>query len=229
MGGAPLSQVLGAPPIAAYFFNYSSNFVKKSDSMLDYISGHIAELGPTRLVIDNQGLGYSLEISLQTYEALEGKTEATIYIQSQINQRDGTQVDYGFAGKEERELFRLITGVSGMGAASARMILSSLTANELREAILSENVNALKSVKGIGLKSAQRMILELKDKIVKGDSASSEVLFASESNAAADEASSALQMLGFSKPNVNKAIQAILKANPKASVEQIIKSALQML
>lgn len=197
--------------------------------MLDYISGHIAELGPTRLVIDNQGLGYSLEISLQTYEALEGKTEATIYIQSQINQRDGTQVDYGFAGKEERELFRLITGVSGMGAASARMILSSLTANELREAILSENVNALKSVKGIGLKSAQRMILELKDKIVKGDSASSEVLFASESNAAADEASSALQMLGFSKPNVNKAIQAILKANPKASVEQIIKSALQML
>jgi Holliday junction DNA helicase RuvA len=197
--------------------------------MLDYISGRIAELGPTRLVIDNQGLGYSLEISLQTYEALEGKTEATIYIQSQINQRDGTQVDYGFAGKEERELFRLITGVSGMGAASARMILSSLTANELREAILSENVNALKSVKGIGLKSAQRMILELKDKIVKGDSASSEVLFASESNAAADEASSALQMLGFSKPNVNKAIQAILKANPKASVEQIIKSALQML
>ncbi len=186
-------------------------------------------MGPTRLVIDNQGLGYSLEISLQTYEALEGKTEATIYIQSQINQRDGTQVDYGFAGKEERELFRLITGVSGMGAASARMILSSLTANELREAILSENVNALKSVKGIGLKSAQRMILELKDKIVKGDSASSEVLFASESNAAADEASSALQMLGFSKPNVNKAIQAILKANPKASVEQIIKSALQML
>lgn len=229
MGGAPLSQVLGAPPITAYFFNYSSNFVKKSDSMLDYISGRIAELGPTRLVIDNQGLGYSLEISLQTYEALEGKTEATIYIQSQINQRDGTQVDYGFAGKEERELFRLITGVSGMGAASARMILSSLTANELREAILSENVNALKSVKGIGLKSAQRMILELKDKIVKGDSASSEVLFASESNAAADEASSALQMLGFSKPNVNKAIQAILKANPKASVEQIIKSALQML
>lgn len=229
MGGAPKTWDNGAPPITAYFFNYSSNFVKKSDSMLDYISGRIAELGPTRLVIDNQGLGYSLEISLQTYEALEGKTEATIYIQSQINQRDGTQVDYGFAGKEERELFRLITGVSGMGAASARMILSSLTANELREAILSENVNALKSVKGIGLKSAQRMILELKDKIVKGDSASSEVLFASESNAAADEASSALQMLGFSKPNVNKAIQAILKANPKASVEQIIKSALQML
>ena len=197
--------------------------------MLEYVSGRIAELTPIRIVVDNNGLGYCLEISLQTYEALEGKTEATIYNQSQVNQRDGTQVDYGFAGKEERELFRLITGVSGMGAASARMILSSLTADELRDAILSENVSALKSVKGIGLKSAQRMILELKDKIVKGDGASSEALFQSDKNAAADEAASALQMLGFSKPNINKAIQAILKANPRASVEQIIKSALQML
>ena len=197
--------------------------------MLDYISGQIAELTPTRIVVDNHGLGYSLEISLQTYEALDGKREATIYIQSQLNPRDGTQVDYGFAGKEERELFRLITGVSGMGAASARMILSSLTSAELEEAIISENVNALKSVKGIGLKSAQRMILELKDKIVKGDGASSEVLFQAESNAAADEAASALQMLGFTKANIQKAIQSILKANPRATVEQIIKSALQML
>ena len=172
--------------------------------MLDYISGRIAELSPTRMVIDNQGLGYSLEISLQTYEALEGKKDATIYIQSQLNQRDGTQVDYGFAGKEERELFRLITGVSGMGAASARMILSSLTAAELQDAILSENVTVLKSVKGIGLKSAQRMILELKDKIVKGEGASSEVLFQADSNAAADEAASALQMLGFTKANIQK-------------------------
>lgn len=197
--------------------------------MLDYISGRIAELSPTRMVIDNQGLGYSLEISLQTYEALEGKKEAVVYIQTQLNPRDGTQVDYGFAGKEERELFRLITGVSGMGAASARMILSSLTAAELQQAILSENVNALKSVKGIGLKSAQRMILELKDKIVKGEAASSDALFQTETNAAADEAASALQMLGFTKANIQKAIQTILKANPRASVEQIIKSALQIL
>lgn len=197
--------------------------------MIDYISGKIAELSPTRLVVDNQGIGYSLEISLQTYEALEGKREATVYVQTQMNQRDGVAVDYGFASKDERELFRLITGVSGMGAASARMMLSSMTSAELREAIISENVNALKSVKGIGLKSAQRIILELKDKIVKGDGAGSEVLFATETNAAADEAASALQMLGFTKANVNKAIQAILKANPRASVEQIIKSALQML
>lgn len=197
--------------------------------MLDYISGRIAELSPTRMVIDNHGLGYSLEISLQTYEALEGKKETVVYIQTQLNPRDGTQVDYGFAGKEERELFRLITGVSGMGAASARMILSSLTAAELQEAILSENVNALKSIKGIGLKSAQRMILELKDKIVKGEAASSDALFQTETNAAADEATSALQMLGFTKANIQKAIQTILKANPRASVEQIIKSALQIL
>ena len=197
--------------------------------MLDYISGRIAELTPTRIVVDNNGLGYSIEISLQTYEALEGKSEAIIYIQTQINQRDGISVDYGFAGKEERDLFRLITGVSGMGAASARMILSSMTSEELREAILSENVSALKSVKGIGLKSAQRIILELKDKIVKGEGASSEALFQTETNSAADEAASALQMLGFTKANVTKAIQAILKANPRASVEQIIKSALQML
>lgn len=197
--------------------------------MLDYIAGKVAELGPTRVVIDNQGLGYSMEISLQTYEALEGKREATVYIQTQLNQRDGTQIDYGFASKDERELFRLITGVSGMGAASARMILSSMTSKELEDAILSENVNALKSIKGIGLKSAQRMILELKDKIVKGEGVSSDALFQADTNAAADEAASALQMLGFTKANIQKAIQAILKANPRASVEQIIKSALQML
>ena len=116
-----------------------------------------------------------------------------------------------------------------MGAASARMVLSSLSAEELRNAILSEDVNRLKSVKGIGLKTAQRMVLELQDKIVKGDAASAQQLFKSDSNAAAEEAATALQMLGFSKPNINKAIQAILKENPGASVEQIIKAALQRL
>lgn len=197
--------------------------------MIDYISGKIAELTPTRVVIDNQGIGYGIEISLQTYSALENKKESTVFIQSQVNQREGTEVEYGFATKDERDLFRLITSVSGMGAASARMILSSLTANELREAILAENVNLIKSIKGIGLKTAQRIILELKDKIVKGGESSNEILFQTETNAAAEEATSALQMLGFSKPNIQKAIQAILKANPAASVEQIIKSALKIL
>ena len=197
--------------------------------MIDYISGKIAELSPTQVVIDNQGIGHIMEVSLQTYHALGNKTEGKIYVQSQVNQRDGTQIDYGFATKGERDLFRMITGVSGMGAASARMILSSLSADEFREAILSENVNTLKSIKGIGLKSAQRMVLELKDKMVKGEGNGSDLLFTAESNSNIEEATSALQMLGFSKPNIQKAVQNIIKANPKASVEQIIKSALQML
>lgn len=197
--------------------------------MTEYISGRVAELSPTYVVVDNNGIGYFLEISLQTYEQLEGKKEATVFVQSQLNQRDGTQVDYGFATKDERLLFRMITGVSGMGAASARMILSSMTSAEFRESVLAENVNSLKSIKGIGLKTAQRIILELKDKFVKGDGVSSDALFTAESNAAAEEATSALQMLGFTKPNIQKAIQSILKANPRATVEQIIKSALQML
>lgn len=197
--------------------------------MVEYISGKIKELTPTAVVVDNQGIGYYLEISLQTYDVLNGKAEGTIYVQKQFNQRDGIEVDYGFATKEERELFRQITSVSGMGAASARMILSSLSAEELRQAILSEDVNRLKSVKGIGLKSAQRMILELKDKIFKGEEASADILFRSESNAAAEEASTALLMLGFTKPNIAKAVQKILKENPGAKVEDIIKAALKML
>ena len=152
-----------------------------------------------------------------------------MYIQRQVNPRDGSEVDYGFATRDERELFRQITSVSGMGAASARMVLSSLSAEELRTAILSEDVNRLKGVKGIGLKTAQRMVLELKDKIIKGEDAGAAVLFKTDSGAAAEEASTALQMLGFSKPNINKAIQAILKQTPGASVEEIIKAALQRL
>lgn len=197
--------------------------------MIEYISGKIAELTPTMVVVDNNGIGHVLEISLQTYSKLDGKTEAKVYVQSQVNAREGTQVDYGFASKTERELFRMITGVSGMGSASARMILSSMSADEFREVILAENVNALKSVKGIGLKSAQRMILELKDKMIKGEGASSDVLFQSNASETVEEATSALQMLGFAKPNIQKAINQILKANPSASVEQIIKSALHML
>ena len=197
--------------------------------MIDYISGKLVTLTPTMAVIDNQGIGYASEISLRTYDALNGKSEATLYIQRQINPRDGIEVDYGFATPAERELFRQITSVSGMGAASARMVLSSLSPDELRNAILSEDVNRLKGVKGIGLKTAQRMVLELKDKIVKGNGASTELLFKTDSGAAAEEASTALQMLGFSKPNINKAIQAILKQSPSASVEEIIKAALQRL
>ena len=197
--------------------------------MLDYISGNIAELTPTRIVIDNHGMGYGIEISLQSYELLQGKEQVKIYIHEAVNQRDATQVFYGFASKDERALFELIIGVSGIGAASARMILSSISADELREAILSENVAKIKSIKGIGVKSAQRLILELKDKIVKGEGSNVESIFKSDNNTEIDEATSALTMLGFSKPNINKAIQSIVKSHPDAKVEEIIKMALKIL
>ncbi len=200
-----------------------------SCAMIEYISGNIADLSPTRIVIDNHGMGYGLEISLQTYEALRNSKEAKVYALTTVNQRDATEVMYGFATKDERDLFELIIGISGIGAASARMILSAMTADEFREAIISENINKIKSIKGIGLKSAQRMILELKDKIVKGEGASSGVIFQADNNADIEEATSALMMLGFSKPNVNKAIQAVLKKNPNARVEEIIKASLKML
>lgn len=197
--------------------------------MIDYISGKITELNPTEAVVDNQGIGYMVEISLQTYDALDGEKEATIYIHRQVNQRDGQEIDYGFATKEERTLFRSITSVSGMGAASARMILSSLSPAELNEAILSEDINRLKSIKGIGLKSAQRLVLELKDKIEKGESTYFGNAPKSDGGKAADEAATALLNLGFSKPNISKAIQSILKEKPNASLEDIIKTALKML
>ena len=210
--------------------NTKINFTNQNKhTMIDYISGRLTELSPTNAVIENQGIGYIMEISLQTYEELNGKSEATLYIQRQVNQRDGIEIDYGFASKEERNLFRSITSVSGMGASSARMILSALNPEELRSTILSENVTRLKSIKGIGLKSAQRLILELKDKIVKGDGGNFEAILHSQSNADAEEAAIALQNLGFTKPNISKAIQTILKNTPDAKVEDIIKAALKML
>ena len=196
--------------------------------MTDYVSGKIAALSPTQVVVDNHGIGYIFEISLQTFSALEGKAESTVYAQHMPNPRDGSFIDYGFASKEERELFRLITGVSGMGSASARMILSAFTSEEFSQAILAEDVNRLKSVKGLGVKSAQRLILELKDKIVKGEGEVPQELFVA-SNDAMEEAARALVMLGFSKPNVNKALQNILKKEPNAKVEDLIKAALKIL
>ena len=196
--------------------------------MIDYIKGQIIELTPTELILENQGIGYSILISLQTYEAFQLKTQAVAYIHHYI--REDEELFYGFATKDERELFRLLIGVSGIGVASARMMLSTLTSEEIRQAILSENVNKIKSVKGIGLKSAQRLVLELKDKIVKGEgSDSNTVLFKADNSAVVDEATNALVMLGFTKANISKVMPAILKENPNAKVEDIIKAALKRL
>lgn len=197
--------------------------------MIDYISGKIAELTPTRVVLDNSGIGYAIEISLQTYAALESQKEAKVYIYHHIQSSSDVEMFYGFSSKDERSIFELLISVSGVGVNTARVILSSFSADELREAILSENVTAIKSVKGIGLKTAQRMVLELKDKISKGEGAASDVLLVSDRNAVAEEAAAALQMLGFSKPNISKAIQKIVSSNSNIKVEELIKQALQTL
>lgn len=195
--------------------------------MIDYIKGTIVELSPAELILENNGIGYSILISLQTFQALQDKKDATVYIFHYL--REDAELFYGFATKDERELFELLISVSGIGVNSARMMLSSLSAEEIRQAILSEDIARIKSVKGIGVKSAQRLVLELKDKIVKGEGADSTELFGGNRSEIVEEASRALVMLGFAKQAVNKAIQAVLKANPNAKVEQIIKSALQMM
>mgnify|MGYP003308364797 CR=1 FL=1 len=195
--------------------------------MIDYIKGQITELSPTEVIIETYGIGYRILISLQTYEGLNGKKDATVYIHHYL--REDEELYYGFATKDERELFRLLIGVSGIGSSTARMMLSSLTADEIRNAIIAEDINKIKSIKGIGLKSAQRLILELKDKVVKGAGSDNNVLFSSTSNAATEEAVTALVMLGFTKANVTKAVTTVLKENPGASLEEIIKQSLKRL
>lgn len=195
--------------------------------MIDYIKGNIEELTPTEVILDNSGIGYRILISLQTYEGLNGKKDAKVYIHHYL--REDEELYYGFASKDERELFRLLIGVSGIGASTARMMLSSLTSEEIRNAILAEDINKIKSIKGIGLKSAQRLILELKDKVVKGAGADNSVLFSPASNSTAEEATTALVMLGFTKANVNKAVGAVLKEHPNATLEEIIKLGLKRL
>jgi len=195
--------------------------------MIDYIKGNIEELTPTEVILDNSGIGYRILISLQTYEGLNGKKDAKVYIHHYL--REDEELYYGFASKDERELCRLLIGVSGIGASTARMMLSSLTSEEIRNAILAEDINKIKSIKGIGLKSAQRLILELKDNVVKGAGADNSVLFSTASNSTAEEATTALVMLGFTKANVNKAVAAVLKEHPNATLEEIIKLGLKLL
>ena len=195
--------------------------------MIDYIKGKITGLTPTEVILECYGIGYRILISLQTYEGLNGKDDATVYIHHYL--REDEELYYGFSSKDERELFRLLIGVSGIGASTARMMLSSLNSEEIRNAILAEDINKIKSIKGIGLKSAQRLILELKDKVVKGAGTDNSMLFSPTSNTAVDEAVTALVMLGFTKANVNKAVSAVIKEKPSASLEEIIKLALKRL
>lgn len=197
--------------------------------MFDYIKGKIIELNPAETVIECGGFGFDIMISLQTFEALQGKEWATVYLYHYLREDD--EQFYGFATKNERELFKLLISVSGVGVGTARMMLSSLTDEEIRNAIIGEDVNRIKSVKGLGLKSAQRIILELKDKIIKGAGIDSESLIPgmSVNNAVIEEATTALVMLGFSKASVNKVLPEIAKKQPDAKVEDLIKAALKKL
>ncbi len=195
--------------------------------MIDYIKGSLVEITPTDMVVECYGIGYKILISLQTYEALNGRSETTVYIHHYL--REDEELYYGFATKDERELFRLLIGVSGIGASTARMMLSSLTSDEIRNAILAEDINKIKSIKGIGLKSAQRLVLELKDKVVKGAGTDNSALFQTGTSGVTEEAVTALVMLGFTKANVNKAVAAVLKESPGASLEEIIKLSLKRL
>lgn len=195
--------------------------------MYDYIKGEIVEISPTEVILECNGIGYSIMISLQTYDALKESDEAKVYIYHHI--REDEEQFYGFATKNERELFKLLISVSSVGVGSARMMLSSLTDEEIRNAILSEDVRTIKSIKGIGMKTAQRLILDLKDKIVKGAGVEVAEITVPTKNHNIDEATTALLNLGFSKVNINKILPEILKESPDASIETIIREGLKRL
>lgn len=195
--------------------------------MYDYIKGNISEISPTEVIVECCGIGYSIMISLQTYDILKDCSEVKIYIYHYIREDD--EQFYGFATKDERELFKLLISVSGVGVASARMMLSSLSDEEIRNAIMGEDVAKIKSIKGIGLKTAQRLILDLKDKIIKGGGVDKANLIIQESNNNIDEATTALLNLGFTKANISKILPSILKSEPQASIETIIREALKRL
>lgn len=196
--------------------------------MIEYIKGEIVELTPARLILECGGVGYELNISLTTYSAFNGKTTGKLFVYEVI--REDAHLLFGFAERVERELFLLLTSVSGVGPNTARMILSSLPPKELVEAIASKNEAVLTAVKGIGLKTAQRILVDLKNKVKNVEGlAPVEVTEAPSNGAVAEEAVAALVMLGFQKAASQKAVTAILKGSPAMAVEQVIKTALRML
>jgi Holliday junction DNA helicase RuvA len=196
--------------------------------MIDYIKGDLTELNPAYAVIETAGVGYCIHIALPTYSALQGKTSAKLFVYEAI--REDAHVLFGFLTQAERQLFLLLISVSGIGANTARMILSSYSAQEIQEMIATGNVVALNSIKGIGTKTAQRIIVDLKDKIVKVAGMSEQALFNTPENSLIkDEAVAALTMLGFSAAMSQKAVAKILKEQPEMQVELLIKLALKMM
>ena len=197
--------------------------------MYEYISGLVTDLAPTYAVIDAAGVGYYINISLQTYSAIEGEKSARLYVHFVV--REDAQVLYGFATKLERELFRQLISVSGVGGNTARMILSTYSTSELRNIIATENAVLLKNVKGLGLKTAQKIIVELSGKMLElgADRDIAPVVAENQNNGVLDETLAALVMLGFQKGASEKVVKAILNESPSISVEEAVRQALRRL
>jgi len=193
--------------------------------MIAQVQGRLVEKNLTDVVIDCQGVGYFLNISLHTYSQIPDQENIRLYTQLLV--REDAMTLYGFASKEERSVFTLLLSVSGVGASTARTMLSSLTPRQVRDAIVSEDIATIQGVKGIGAKTAQRVILDLKDKIIKlyGEETSGVI----SSNTNRNEALSALETLGYARKIAEKACDAVLKHSPSASVEEIIKLAFKHL
>lgn len=208
--------------------------------MIEYIKGKLTELNPTYAVLEAAGVGYEINIALPTFSALAGQENADVRLFVNEIIREDTHDLYGFFTKGERQLFIMLMTVSGIGANTARMIMSAYSAGEIRQIIATGNSRALAQIKGMGPKTAQRIIVDLKDKVLKidlgdgvsgenGDVAPSDVLFAVEENPVKTEAVSALMMLGFAATASGKAVDKILKADPLMKVEAVIREALKML
>ena len=194
--------------------------------MYDYISGIVTELTASYVVVDNNGVGYFLKISLNTYEEIQNKKDVKLFVHQVL--REDVNDLYGFSSRNEREIFRHLISVSGIGANTARLMLSSLKPDEITTAIIESDVNRIKSVKGIGLKTAQRVIVELKDKVTKsGDESLSFLSGDKQQNI--QEAVSALVALGFNKKQAEKILQKIVKENPDASLEQLVKLGIKLM
>lgn len=194
--------------------------------MYDFIKGSIEEINPTEAVLDCHDIGFKLQISLYTYEKIHTLKSCKLYVYQHLREDEATF--YGFYDKEERRIFTMLVSVSGIGPNTARMMLSSLSPDEVSTAIISGDVSRIKAVKGIGLKTAQKVIIELKDKISKGTGSSVDFAMIP-GNTSSAEACSALIMLGFAKSAVEKAVGDIVRKEPALSLEDIIKKALKVL
>lgn len=193
--------------------------------MYEYIEGEYVEKSPAHLIVQAGHLAYYIHISLFTYSQISNLSTGRVYLHFVV--REDAQILYGFGSREEREIFRMLISVSGVGTNTARLILSSLSPDEIAQAILAGNVSLLQGIKGIGVKSAQRIIIDLKDKVGKG--AGIDELFFSQDNTSREEALSALVALGFPKKTVDKTVTRILSEQPELSVEEVVKAALKFM